>query len=570
MHRHGLRDLRFLHAVFRQRQLWYWGAWALLALTWVAGIVLLALSGWFITATALAGAGLLATLDIYVPSGGIRTAAIARTLARYSERLVSHEAVLRSLADLRGRTFRGLAARPARWIRAYRSGDLQTRLTGDIDTLDAMPLRVVGPIVAAALSLLVTLVLASWLAPWPATALLLAAGILTLLVSLLLAWIGQRDSRQLVRARARERIALADYIGGLAELIAFHRAHDTEQTLARQNRDHARQLTRQESVGTLTEPVVQAVVAASSLLMLLLALHWYAHGQISAPVAVLLPLMTLGLGEVLGSLPGAWWRAGESLAAARRVRHVIAQGSTRTDHPEQPDPAAPPQLSTQALVTGFESRRPLSGPLDLAPAPGTPLIVTAPSGRGKSTLLDTLAGEQAPLGGSVRLGSTPLDALPVDARYARISYLPQTLHLPDTRIREILAPGAHDDHPDAALWDALHQVDLADRVGADADGLDARIGEGGQHLSGGQRQRLALAALILQDRPIVLLDEPFSGLDSATIQRILQRLQPWLDRRQCVLVTHAPDALPPHWERLELSRPVPASSTDSQALAARG
>ncbi|WP_018995227.1 thiol reductant ABC exporter subunit CydC [Thioalkalivibrio sp. ALJ2] len=568
MRRDGFRDLRFLHAVFRQRRLWYWGAWALLALTWVAGIVLLALSGWFITATALAGAGLLATLDVYVPSGGIRTAAIARTLARYSERLVSHEAVLRSLADLRGRTFRGLAARPAGWVRAYRSGDLQTRLTGDIDTLDAMPLRVAGPIIAALLSLLVTLVIAFWLAPWPAAALLLVAGTLTMLVSLLLAWVGQGDSRQLVRARAHERIALADYIGGLAELIAFQRAGDTEQGLARQNRDHARRLTRQESVGTLTEPVVQAVVAVSALLMLLLALHWYTQGLISAPVAVLLPLMTLGLGEVLGSLPGAWWRAGESLAAARRIRHVVARKPLPADLPEGGDRQEHPRLSAQGLVTGFEAGRPLSAPLDLAPEPGTPLVVTAPSGHGKSTLLDTLAGEQAPLAGSVRIGSTPIEALSVDARYARISYLPQTPHLPDTRIRNILAPGPHDDHQDEALWDALRQVDLADRVGADADGLDARIGEGGQHLSGGQRQRLALAAILLQNRPIVLLDEPFSGLDAATIQRILQRLRPWLARRQCILVTHAPDALPPDWTRLLLPRPaLPRTGSDSVTTA---
>lgn len=559
MHKDWHHDLRFVHAVFRQRRFWYWGAWALLALTWVAGIVLLALSGWFITATALAGAGLLATLDLYVPSGGIRTAAISRTLARYSERLVSHEAVLRSLADLRGRTFIGLAARPAHWIRAYRSGDLQTRLTGDIDTLEAMPLRVVGPIVAAVLSLLVTLVLALWLAPWPAAALLLMAGGLTLLVSLLLAWVGQRHSRELVQARADERIALSDYIGGLAELIAFQRAGDTEQALRARHHDHARRLTRQESVGALADPVVQAIVAIASLLMLLLALHWYAQDLISGPVAVLLPLMTLGLGEVLGSLPGAWWRTGESLESAHRVRRIVEVDPELQGKTEYPAPGEFPRLSTQGLVVGFEPDRPLSAPLDLALAPGAPLVVTTPSGHGKSTLLGTLAGEQPPLAGSVLLDTTPIERLDSDQRYARISYLPQSIHLPDTRIRDILAPGT-DPHPDEALWDALRRVDLADRVASSTEGLDAHIGEGGRRLSGGQRQRLALAALTLQDRPIVLLDEPFSGLDPSTQRRVLEHLQPWLEQRQCVLVTHAPEMLPAHWSR----RSLMPGSTDSR------
>lgn len=558
MHKSGNHNLRFVHAVFRQRRSWYWGAWALLALTWVAGIVLLALSGWFITATALAGAGLLATLDLYVPSGGIRTAAISRTLARYFERLVSHEAVLRSLADLRGRTFSGLATRPARWIRAYRSGDLQTRLTGDIDTLDAMPLRVVGPIVAAMLSLLVTLVLAFWLAPWPAAVLLLAAGGLTLLVSLLLAAVGQRHSRALVQIRADERIALSDYIGGLAELIAFQRAAETEQDLCNRQHDHARRLTRQESVGTLADPIVQAVVAIASLLMLLLALHWYAQGLVSAPVAVLLPLMTLGLGEVLGSLPGAWWRTGESLEAAQRVRRMTEATPSLPAQTEPPAPEALPRLSTQGLVVGFEPERPLSAPLDLALTPGAPLVVTAPSGCGKSTLLDTLAGEQPPLAGSVLLDATPIAGLEPDQRYACISYLPQSIHLPDARIRDILAPGA-DPHPDEALWDALRRVDLADRVASSSEGLDTLIGEGGRRLSGGQRQRLALAALMLQDRPIVLLDEPFSGLDPTTQRCVLEHLQPWLEQRQCVLVTHAPQMLPAEWPRRSLTRDNPES-----------
>ncbi|WP_018864209.1 thiol reductant ABC exporter subunit CydC [Thioalkalivibrio sp. ARh3] len=565
MHKDWRCDLHFVHTVFRQRRFWYWGAWALLALTWIAGIVLLALSGWFITATALAGAGVLATLDLYVPSGGIRTAAISRTLARYSERVVSHEAVLRSLADLRSQTFAGLAARPAHWIRTYRSGDLQTRLTGDIDTLDAMPLRVVGPIVAAVLSLLITLTLALWLAPWPAAALLVAAGGLTLLVSPLLAWLGQRHSRELVQARANERIALSDYIGGLAELIAFQRAAETEQALRARHADHARRLTRQESVGALADPVVQAVVAVSSLLMLLLALHWYMQGLISGPVAVLLPLMTLGLGEVLGSLPGAWWRTGESLEAAQRVRHIVEASPDRQGKAGHPAPDGSPRLSTQGLVIGFESHRPLSVPLDLALEPGMPLVVTAPSGRGKSTLLDTLAGERPPLAGSVLLDATAIERIDPDQRYARISYLPQSVHLPDARIRDILAP-ERGSHPDEALWDALHRVDLASRVASSSEGLDTRIGEGGRRLSGGQRQRLALAALTLQDRPIVLLDEPFSGLDPSTQRRVLESLRPWLEQRQCVLVTHAPEMLPVHWQR----RSLPRAGTDSRSAAKGG
>ncbi|WP_019594115.1 thiol reductant ABC exporter subunit CydC [Thioalkalivibrio sp. ALM2T] len=558
MHNPTRAQLAFLHRVFRQRRSWYWGAWGLLALTWIAGIALLALSGWFITATALAGAGLLATLDVYVPSGGIRTAAISRTLARYFERLVSHEAVLRSLADLRGRSFRGLAALPMERIRAFRSGDLQTRLTGDIDTLDAMPLRVAGPMIAAALSLIVTLIMTAWLAPWPATALLAASGVATLAVSALLALAGQRRSHALVQARARERVGLFDYIGGLAELLAYDRAREREATLRRGNADYARQQRAQEAFGVGSEQIVQGLVGAAALVMLVLALGWYRDGTLTAPVAVLLPLMTLGLGEVLGSLPGAWWRAGESLEAAGRVRQL--DGATPRQTPDeslqtQSAPNSHPMLMrAEALTIGFRRERPLLGPIDVAPARGQPLVISGPSGRGKSTLLDTLAGELPPLDGQVSLAHTDLQQIATDTRYRHISYLPQGLQLPDTSIRAILNPGTSV-VSDEVLWQALERVDLATSVRDTDEGLDYRIGEGGAYLSGGQRRRLALAAVVLQDRPVVLLDEPFAGLDTTTQQRVLERLQPWLQDRQCILVTHAPEQLPASWSKLDITTP---------------
>ncbi|WP_017941728.1 MULTISPECIES: thiol reductant ABC exporter subunit CydC [unclassified Thioalkalivibrio] len=556
--RDGTRaKLAFLHRVFRQRRAWYWGAWGLLALTWIAGIALLALSGWFITATALAGAGLLATLDLYVPSGGIRTAAISRTLARYFERLVSHEAVLRSLADLRGHSFRGLAALPMERIRAYRSGDLQTRLTGDIDTLDAMPLRVVGPMIAAAISLVVTLVIAVWLAPWPAAVVLAASGVATLAVSGLLALAGQRRSHALVQARARERVGLFDYIGGLAELLAYDRAREHEAVLRQDNDAYARRQRAQEAFGVGSEQLVQAVVGTAALLMLVLALGWYRDGALSAPVAVLLPLMTLGLGEVLGSLPGAWWRAGESLEAAGRVQHLetTAQNPAPVERPDPTPADEVPALRAHRMIIGFRRERPLLGPLDLEPVRGHPLVISGASGRGKSTLLDTLAGEMPPLGGTVLLGDDDLQRITVDSRYRHISYLPQGLQLPDTALRSILSPN-HTPLSDAALWEALEQVDLAEAVRSTDEGLDYRIGEGGSYLSGGQRRRLALAAVVLQDRPVVLLDEPFSGLDTPTQQRVVERLLPWLQDRQCILVTHAPEQLPASWPRLEIAKPL--------------
>ncbi len=562
-----MSDWGFLRQVFRGSRVWTGSAYLLLALTWAAGIALLALSGWFITASALAGAGLLLGLELFTPSAGIRAAALLRTLARYGERVIGHEAVLRVLASLRVRSFASIARLPIAAQRALRSGDLQHRLTADIDTLDGVPLRITGPVVAATLAVLAATGLAYWLAPWPAALLLLTTAILTLAASLLAARLGQTRGRALVERRSRQRVALLDYFGGLADLIAYGRADSQRMRLDELDHEQASGVLQQERFSLLADQAVQGLVALTTLAMLVLALHWYAAGAIDAPVAVLLTLMTLGLNEALSTLPGAFWRVGESLQAAARLRGLgVDPGAGTTAATTERDPGAgtaaatagrdpiedalpdAPMLHARDLAIGFAGERPLRTGLEFSLQPGHPLVIHGRSGLGKSTLLETLAGERPPLGGRVTLARREIGAWPEPLRYRWIGYLPQETQLLDTSIAGNLRVG-RPELTDQALWTALETVDLAHTLRREGAGLDYSVGELGRRLSGGQARRLALARLILRDPPILLLDEPFSGLDQATEQRILARLAPWLSTRHAVIVTHAPEHLPTHWPR---------------------
>jgi len=549
-------DLSFLRGVFRRRRTWTAAAYLLLALTWAAAIALLGLSGWFITAAALAGAGLLLGLDLFTPSAGIRAAALLRTLARYGERVLGHEAVLRVLADLRSASFAAIARLPLPAQRRVRSGDLQQRLSADIDTLDGVPLRITGPLVAAALALLGAAGIAGWLAPWPAPVLILSTAGLTLATSALAARLGQHRSRALVERRSRERVALLDYFGGLADLLAYRRTAACQADLEHREREQAAAMLLQERVTLSTDQAVQALVALTALAMLALALRWHAEGLISAPVAVLLALMTLGLNEALSSLPGALWRSGESLQAASRLRALGVEPTDATDPPLQVDvPSAdlPAEagFGVEALAVGFPEQGPLLEGLEFELEPARTLVIHGASGIGKTTLLETLAGERPPLRGGVMLAGQPLEHWPETARYRAISYLPQQTTLLDDTVAANLRlglPGL----PDQELWTALETVELADALRREGSGLGYLTGERGRRLSGGQARRLSLAWLLLRDTPLVLLDEPFAGLDAALESRILARILPWLKNRRAVLVTHAPERLPADWPRLEI------------------
>lgn len=545
---------------------WIAATCALLAATWLSGIALLALSGWFITATALSGAGVLAGLNIFTPSAGIRAAAVARTLARYGERVVGHEAVLRILASLRTQSFARIAALPPARLREVRSGDWQTRLSADIDTLDAVPLKVVAPWLAAGVSVLAAIALAALLAPPAAPALLGGTALLVVLASLLAARRGARFGRDLVQQRAAERVAVLDHVGGLAELTAYGRADPSRQSLAALDRAQSQRVHTQAMAEQMAEQAVQALVALSSLMLLLLALSWFAAGIVSGPVAALLALMALGLNEALSSLPAASWRIGESREAARRLVQLAPGAATpgpAAADVDAPGPAARAAGDTGAterarglrvagVVVGHVPGRGLCAPLDLRLEPGLPLLLHGPSGVGKSSLLATLAGELEALAGSVWLDGDPLLTMDDAERVARVALLPQDTLLVAGRVIDNLRlarPGLRA-APATAVLGALG---LAEYGAGGSRGLAYWVGEGGRRLSGGQARRLALAWLMLREPRLALLDEPFAGLDAGTEAQVMQALGPWLESRLAVVVSHTPERFPAHWPRLALA-----------------
>ncbi|WP_164084902.1 amino acid ABC transporter ATP-binding/permease protein [Pseudazoarcus pumilus] len=531
-----------LHVLLVGGRRWLAATAALLALTWVAGVALLALSGWFVTASALAGLGALAGLNIFTPAAGIRAAALLRTVARYGERVVGHEAVLRRLAELRCDAFERIASLPPVAQRRLRSGDWQTRLVADIDTLDAVPLRVIAPTLAALASTGFAAALAGWLAGWTAATLVIGVAVAVLCAAMFAGRAGRRCGEALVAGRARERIALLDHVDGMAELAVYGRLDASRATLAELARTHSRRLDGQSAVAALAEHAVQALVGLGTLAMLALALSAHVDGSISGPVAVLLALMVLGLGEALASLPGAGWRLGESLAAAARLDFG---GAVLADD-VQPRGDAGAAITARALVVGFDARRPLWHGLDLDLEPGVPLLVCGPSGSGKSALLATLAGELDPLAGQVRIGDRAL----AECGASDVALLAQDTVLLDASVfaNLRLARPDVDAHEASRLLLAVGLDEFAD---GGTRGLRTRVGEGAANLSGGQARRVLLAWLLLRDPALALLDEPFSGLDEAARERAMSALEPWLVRRCAVIATHEPECFPAHWPRIE-------------------
>ncbi|MBA4790806.1 MAG: thiol reductant ABC exporter subunit CydC [Rhizobiales bacterium] len=496
---------------------------AFAAVTLLSGLALLGVSGWFITATAIAGLSTATAVvfDVFAPAAAIRLLAISRTGARYGERLTTHDAALTLLAGLRERLFRGWAQPGAARALSARPARLLFRLTADIDALDSLYLRLAVPLAAALAALLATGVALGLMEAWlglAVAALLALAGLGLPLVAALPA---RRPARRRAHAVETLRARVIDLVAGQAELAmagrlaAQRRAVDASDRAAAAADDALNRIEVRTAFGFSAAGALALAGALAGVTLLM------ERGVIDAPVAALGVLIPLAALEPFAAFRRGALELGRTLLAIRRI------GPRLRDAAPAPLPPAPPEgLAARlraAMVRHPGRSRPAAGAIDLDIARGERVALVGPSGAGKSTLLALLAGETAPGAGEVL-------ALPATLLTQRTELFRDTV-ADNLRLAD---PAAGD----ARLWQVLEEVGLAEAVRSLPQGLDTVMGEAGLGLSGGQGRRLAVARLLLRDTPLWLLDEPTDGLDARTAHHLLTRVRAAAEGRTLVIATH--------------------------------
>ncbi len=463
-------------------------------------------------------------------SAALRWLGASRVVARYAERLITHAATFHALAALRVWLFRGLAVRSAGGLGLLRSGDALSRIVGDVEALDGLYLRILVPGVVAAPAIpVLTWVLLpdGWVALAVVLVLFLTAGLVLPLVA---AVASQRAGERLATARAGLQIATMDTLDGLREV----RAYGAEgRMLAAVQAREATLFQAQRSVARMAS-LAQAGAATCGAAALLAVLVLAPAGAAAAVAA----FMTLAAFELVAGMPRAGALAGYAAAAAGRVLAVADAP------PPVPDPAAPVPIPPgnairfEEITFGWTPDRPrvLDG-LTLDIPAGSRVAVLGPSGSGKSTLAALLLKVVAPASGRILLGGVDMADLPAAPVRSRIAWLSQATHLFSDTVRANLLLG-RPDASDADLWAALEQAQVAEVVRLLPGGLDAWIGQGGAAVSGGQARRLALARTLLSNAPVLILDEPATGLDAETERAFLTTLNDVAPGRTVILIVH--------------------------------
>jgi ATP-binding cassette subfamily C protein CydC len=508
--------------------------WRGQAVPLIAGVVVslatLAVVVGLMTASGALVAGAVTGVALVTPMA-LRVLGPARVVLRYGERLVTHNATFRALADLRVWFFRGLALRAAGGLGFRRAGDLLARLANDVEALDGLYLRILVPL-AGAVVLLPALV---WLIGRSDAAL---AGVVAVLFAIgafaLPLWVARSVAGAggaLAAAMAGLRVAALDMLTGLREVRAF--GAEGRMLALVQSREAAL-LAAQHDVARRSAWAGAASLLCGQAALLAVLMMAGAHPT----TAVAIAFLTVAAFEAIALLPRAGVLAGHAAAAAARVLEA-ADGPVPL--PDPATPAALPRgnaLRFEAVRFRWQADRPeVFDGLTLDIPGGSRVALIGPSGIGKSTLAALALKVVAPQEGRVLLGGTDIADLAANDVRRRIGWLSQATHLFDDTIRANLLL-ARPDADDAALWQALEAARIDEVVRALPDRLDTWVGEGGNRFSGGQGRRLALARALLSAAPVLILDEPCVGLDADTERAFFTTLNEAAAGRTIVLIAH--------------------------------
>ncbi|MYY17632.1 MULTISPECIES: thiol reductant ABC exporter subunit CydD [unclassified Streptomyces] len=500
-----------------------------------SSVGLMAVSGWLISRASEQPP----VLYLMVAVTATRAFGLGRAVFRYAERLVSHDAVLRTLAELRVAVYRGLERVAPAGLRTARRGDLLTRLVSDVDALQDYWLRWLLPAGTALLIGVGAVGFTGWLLPEAGAVLaagLLLAGVGVPLVSGAAA---RHAERRLAPARSLLAVRVADLLGGTAELTVAGALPRRKREVRAADADLTAIASRAATATAVGAGLSALLCGLTVVAAALVALPAVRDGRLAGVALAVVVLTPLAAFEAVNGLPLAVQFRRRIGRSAERVYEVL-------DAPlpvrEPADPAEPPASPFPLVLRDLSARhggadRDALDSVGLTLVPGRRVAVVGPSGSGKTTLAQVLLRFLDAREGSYSLGGVEASALDGDTVRTFVGLCAQDAHVFDSSIRENLRL-ARTDATDDELCDALARARLLDWVRSLPDGIDTLVGEHGARLSGGQRQRLALARALLADFPVLVLDEPAEHLDLATADALTADLLDATRGRTTLLITH--------------------------------
>ena len=499
---------------------------------------LLTVSGWFLAATAIAGLGTL--FNFFYPSASVRGLAIGRTVMRYFEKIVTHDATFRILSKLRVQVFEKIIPLSPAVLNRYRNSDLLNRLVSDVDTLDSLYLRLLAPFFTAAFVIIAMTIGLSFVNIPLALGLGLFLLILLIIIPTVFYRLGQEFGERLIQARATYRTQFLEFIQAQAELLLFNAEDKLKEKMSATEKTWQEDQAKEAKLSGFSTALVLFLNG-----LLISGMLWFASNadfgtdEYHTAYIALFTFAALAAFEIIMPLGAAFLHIGQVIAAAERVTEVIEQKPLVEFNGNEEFETKVRLIYAKDLSFSYPGQETLvlkNLTLDLGQ--GQKIAILGKTGSGKSSLLQLLVRNYDAHQGELLLAEKPISAYSEERLRHQICFLTQRVHVFSDTLRQNLQFASADKISDEKMMEVIHQVGLSKLLEQEGKGLDLWLGDGGRPLSGGEQRRLGLARILLNNAPILLLDEPTEGLDRETERQILRLILQHAENKTLIMVTH--------------------------------
>jgi ATP-binding cassette, subfamily B, bacterial len=415
------------------------------------------------------------------------------------------------------------------------SGELMSRLTSDINQLR----QSVAASMIAFLSnavIVIGFITIMFLMEWRLA--IMAVFVVPVLLGLLMVYSGRirRATRRQRRQEGELAARLQEALAGIHVVQMFAREDEEDERLSSMNRRSYKSGLRADRLGARLNRWVELVLGVATAATLLVGAIQVIAGRLTPGELIVFASYMHGFYRPIRQLSRTTQRASKAASSLERITDVLDQVTEVPDGSEDA-PRFRGEIRLSNVHFAYQSGTPVLQDVDLLVESGQTAALVGPTGAGKSTLLALMPRLYDPTRGAVLIDGNDIRRFTLKSLREQISIVPQEGMLFAATVRENIGygkPGASDEEIEAAARTAL----IHDFIESLPEGYESVIGERGVTLSGGERQRLAIARAIVKDAPIVLLDEPTTGLDSSSEELVMEAMDRLQAGRTVIIIAH--------------------------------
>lgn len=500
---------------------------------------------------------------------GVRSFGIARALLRYIERYISHDATFRLLSRLRVWFYKSIEPMAPAGLVNYRSGDLLSRVAGDVDSLQFFYLRVLAPPCVALLSLYGLVFLLNLYSVKLAVLITLGFGISGIVLPFAVHRLNNSRKDDLSEARGYLNALTVDSIQGLTELAAFNQLGNQADKLYSASERLYKLHKKSGQAIALADSMNNLIMQGTIWLLLLIGVPMVRDGILSGVDLAVAALIVQSSFEAVQPIANISQHFRESSDAAARLFELLDKEPKMLNKVQTAVPQGLDLIFDKVSFSYGEQKSVLKEISFTVPA-GKRLAIVGANGAGKSSIASLLLRFWDYQLGSIKLGGAELKLCSEEALQRILGVVPQNTYLFNATIKDNILI-AKPDASEKELQEVLADSSLAAVIDKLPLGYDTRVGENGHSLSGGQRQRVSIARALLKNSPILILDEPTVGLDAVTELEVMEAIKAAMAGRTTILITHRLIGLETMDDIIVLDRgKIAERGSQSQLIAQRG